>query len=158
MLVLEQLKQKYLLYEDFWDEWKYYEHNGLNDADVYTIERYRESNFVVQTRYLELFVDRDEIIHVLTGKLEEKLQRNYQDYQYWVVLRFWLYFFNLALKMGRQPVCQIPINNLCLEHELSEKLKLFRCTTIGDIFDTCRLPVLNNEKMFNQVLQFKKCI
>ncbi|PBQ34032.1 hypothetical protein CNR22_20365 [Sphingobacteriaceae bacterium] len=158
MLQLEQLKVWYGRYEDFWSEWKTYT-NTMNKKEVIAIEIYRDNNFLINSKALEMFYERDLITQHLIDTLVKWLHDNYENYKKMIVKIFQISLIKKALDHGWDDFFNTPIYKLKIDEDFKGKLKSFSCKTIQQIqwkyandFGYC------NEKVFLNVLKFKDSI
>lgn len=154
-MLLSHLNEWYTKYSHFWALWKSYKLNGLQARDIALIECYRQSQFYLNTCLLEKIHRPIEIQTVIESPLVEKLQRNYQEYREWVVLKFTGFLIKEGLNRDLDAFFECPIDELPFHEHTKQKLKRFGINCLQEL-GTYSDSDLTAENNFALILNFSE--
>ena len=149
---LSELRDWYLRYQNFWQEWKNYQYNDLNSHEIAQIERFRDNNFHIDTQILIHFYTEEEIINHLTMPLIKKLKATYDEYKEWVTLRFLLSLARYMELSDLYAFSATDFDHFPILRSIQVAVLDFNCKSIEELISTYDERWFIQEQKFDKVL------
>lgn len=160
--ILDELKSSFESYALFWDEWKAYRYNGLNELEIYALDVHVNNDFKIEIKDFVMFYNQAGPVITITNKL----RHSYTLFQDWLIRKFQYEIISFAdgvpldlyFTMQVELFYDVPSQMRRISDDLIKTLLKFKCETLCDIFYAHSGTGFRNEDAFKIVAEFQTII
>ena len=152
--LLSELKECFLMYEPFWDEWLNYDKSSLSEDELYVIQAWRLNDFKVNFDNEIMFYNSTENIELILKKLKTTLP----EFKNLILKKLVLAFTKLAGKDNIEIICNTPFIKIGMQVDATAMLIALGCETANELFSETNFDKLRVDEKFIDVLTTLQCL